>query len=101
MCVHCGRSYTCNNGGTGNLWKHVKKTHPIALDVPATVGALDRFFGAAEEAVIYSKEAFKEELIKWLVSEGMPFTAVESRGFRRVVRMLRSDAAVPSVWWSN
>ena len=95
-CIHCQSSYVCSGGSTKSLWRHVKKAHPKALDIPVAAGPLDRFFGGASEDVPYSNEAFKEVLVGMIARRCLPFVLVEDCSFRKMVRMLRPGTNVPS-----
>ena len=89
ICIHCQSSYVCSDWSTKSLWRHVKKAHPKALDIPVAAGPLDRFFGGASEDVPYSNEAFKEVLVSILARKCLPFVLVEDCDLRAMVGMLR------------
>ncbi len=93
-CKHCDASFIYKWGSTGNLWRHMRVDHVSLLD--AAVDPQSRHLAEGDRAVPYSDECFREWLLHWIVSEAMPFTAIEAPSFRRLLRLLKPDVPIPS-----
>ncbi|KAJ1996991.1 hypothetical protein H4R26_005993, partial [Coemansia thaxteri] len=37
-CVYCHNYYSCSSGSTGNMWRHIKRTHPDKAAIAAPLG---------------------------------------------------------------
>jgi len=72
----------------------MRSDHPSLLD--AAVDPQNRHLAEGVRAVPYSDERFREWLLDWIVSEAMPFTAIEAPFFRRLLRLLKPDVPLPS-----
>jgi hypothetical protein len=93
-CKHCDTRYVYKGNSTGNLWRHMRTEHSSLLD--AVVDPQNRPLAEGARAVPYSDERFREWLLHWIVSEAMPFTAIEASSFRRLLRLLKPDVPLPS-----
>ena len=87
-CLHCDKQYVCNGSSTGNLWKHLKTVHPdVTVDQQPAEGL---------RHVVYSHDAFREALSRWIVATDQPFTAVDDPSFQELVYLMHPDAKLPS-----
>ena len=86
-CRYCPREYVLANSGTGNMWRHTRKVHP------SMIGGQP---GAESGDPMYTPQALREALVHWIVTRDQPFSEVDDPSFRKVLRMLRPDAQVPS-----
>jgi hypothetical protein len=68
--------------------------HASLLD--AAVDPHTRHLAKDVHAVPYSDERFRDWLLNWIVSEAMPFTAIEAPSFRMLLRLLKPDVPLPS-----
>jgi hypothetical protein len=55
-----------------------------------------RELGPGPPDAAYTPEVFRESLTEWIAIRNLPFSEVDSPSFRKVVRVLKSDAKVPS-----
>ena len=76
-CTHCSKSYVCSGGSTRNMLNHVKNAHPDML-IPTSAGARERS-DEASGPLLYSEEAFKNDIVGFFTTECIPFTVVDSR----------------------
>src|SRR5262245_26539162 len=72
----------------------MRAEHPFQLD--ATIGSLERHLSEGFRAVPYSVENFRHGLVRWVITEAQPFTAVEALTFRMLLRMLKPDVPLVS-----
>jgi hypothetical protein len=78
---------------TGSMMKHLRKEHPNSLRNSETSnGNIERFLTIALEKVPYTSEAYFSSLVKWITADDQPFTVVEGMFFRKLTRVLNSEA---------
>ncbi|KAJ6646911.1 putative AC transposase, partial [Pseudolycoriella hygida] len=75
-----------SNGGTGNLARHLRKSHTevVVSDLPH------------DEPFTFSQEKFRKALLKWIVACDQPFTAPQEEAFVELIRTLNPDAHIYS-----
>jgi hAT family C-terminal dimerisation region/BED zinc finger len=93
-CHYCGGLYAISDSSTGNIWRHVNRAH---LERVGDHELVDRTDEAPESPQIppYSDETFREELVRLVVDDELPFCLVESPAFRRFCRYLNPRAKMP------
>ncbi|KAJ6642918.1 putative AC transposase, partial [Pseudolycoriella hygida] len=85
----CKKKYKVSgksNGGTGNLARHLRKSHTevVVSDLPH------------DEPFTFSQEKFRKALLKWIVACDQPFTAPQEEAFVELIRTLNPDAHIYS-----
>ena len=44
----------------------------------------------------FTEQAFREHLVKWVISTNQPFTAVEASSFQQLIKLCNGSAHIPS-----
>ncbi|KAJ6640352.1 Zinc finger BED domain-containing protein RICESLEEPER 2 [Pseudolycoriella hygida] len=82
-----GKCKLCKSGsGTGNMQRHLKRDHAREI----VSGTLTAENGTG--AFVFSQEAFRAALIKWIVLCDQPFTEPQQQSFVELVHSLNPDA---------
>ncbi|CAG8844056.1 27824_t:CDS:1, partial [Racocetra persica] len=81
VCLVCSedkrKTWLCRNddSNTTNLWHHLERHHP------------DSDPRSKEEPSEFTQLAFKKLLNKWIVLDNQPFTTVENKHFRQMIKL--------------
>src|SRR5262249_2925223 len=73
---------------TGNMWKHVKRAHPDALNAQQP--------DAGSRGAVYSHDVFHGAVVEWIITSNQPFSEVRAPSFREMIRASNPNAKVPS-----
>ncbi|CAG8796190.1 12516_t:CDS:2, partial [Dentiscutata erythropus] len=73
-----------DDSSTTNLWRHLERYHPNSNP------------RSSKELSTFTQLAFRKLLNKWIVLDNQPFTAVENKHFRKMIKLLNPIATIPT-----
>ncbi|XP_043867502.1 E3 SUMO-protein ligase ZBED1-like [Drosophila mojavensis] len=96
-CLKCGKVYL-TSGNTSNLSGHLKRMHPTLTisELPKETGSILSFIDKKYEPSSNRKKALDSALMYYISSDMRPFSVVENKGFRHLVKALDPRYELPS-----
>ncbi|CAB5217264.1 unnamed protein product, partial [Rhizophagus irregularis] len=90
------------DSNTSNLWRHLERNHPDKNPKKAknliieSQSTLDEFVGHTTFPSKFTQKDFRWFVSKWVIDDDQPFTTLENKYFRQMIKVLNSDALVLS-----
>lgn len=89
-----------NGGSTGNLWQHLKNTHPEVMKeklnpIPA-VEILPSSSAPISSLFMAPKSLIHRRLVEFICSTGIPLNSLDNPNFRSFCKSLNPNIEVPS-----
>ncbi|KAJ6635755.1 hypothetical protein Bhyg_14341, partial [Pseudolycoriella hygida] len=84
-CNHCTKTFKLGgmtNASTGNLIRHMRLDHPGIYSKGEK----------PEEKFVFSKDRYRESIIKWIVNSDQPFCECQQNDFVNLLKSLNPDA---------